>query len=110
MTKKQFQKDKYLQKTYGISLLQYHAMLLIQGYCCAICKKHNSLFVKSLSVDHNHKTGKTRGLLCFYCNHKLVGRHSIESATKILNYLTKYDEVAIERPVKDCKINARRGK
>lgn len=62
-----------------------------QTACCAICKKHESNFKKRLAVDHNHKTGKVRGLLCYRCNKFLVGRQNIESATKLLNYLVTFD-------------------
>lgn len=58
---------------------------------CAICGKPESHFSKRLAVDHNHKSGKVRGLLCFRCNKFLLGRHTIESASKILEYLLKYD-------------------
>lgn len=58
---------------------------------CAICKKHESMFKKRLAVDHNHKTGKVRGLLCYRCNKFLVGRQTIESASKLLDYLVTYD-------------------
>jgi hypothetical protein len=61
------------------------------GDICAICKKPSSAFKKRLSVDHAHKSGRIRGLLCFRCNKFLVGRQTIETATKLLNYLTKYD-------------------
>jgi hypothetical protein len=64
----------------------------LQQQCCAICKKHESNFMKRLAVDHNHKTGKVRGLLCYRCNKFLVGRQTIESASKLLNYLETYDE------------------
>lgn len=62
-----------------------------QGAKCAICGKHESQFTRRLSVDHNHATGKVRGLLCFRCNKFLVGRHTIESARLILDYLITYD-------------------
>lgn len=61
------------------------------GDHCAICKKPRSAFKKSLSVDHNHKTSKVRGLLCYRCNKFLVGRQTLETANKLLEYLTKYD-------------------
>lgn len=61
------------------------------GDNCAVCKKPSSAFKKRLSVDHSHKTDKIRGLLCYRCNKFIVGRHTIESATKLLDYLTKYD-------------------
>jgi hypothetical protein len=61
------------------------------GNQCAICKRPRTEFKNSLSVDHNRKTDRVRGLLCFYCNKMKVGRHSIETAKEILDYLTKYD-------------------
>lgn len=68
-----------------------------QGARCAICNKHESNFVNRLAVDHNHKTGKVRGLLCFSCNKFKVGRNTIESSRQIYEYLLKYD-VPIEQP------------
>jgi Recombination endonuclease VII len=62
-----------------------------QKGCCAICKRHESTFAKRLAVDHNHKTGRVRGLLCFRCNKFLVGRQTVESATMLLDYLLCYD-------------------
>jgi len=58
-----------------------------QKGCCAICGKHQSLFKRRLALDHNHKTGQLRGLLCFYCNKRVVGRHTYESALKLIKYL-----------------------
>ena len=54
---------------------------------CAICGKHQSLFKRRLCLDHNHKTGQLRGLLCFYCNKRVIGRNTYESALKIVKYL-----------------------
>jgi hypothetical protein len=66
---------------------------LIQKYGdqCAICERPRSAFKNRLSVDHSHTTGRIRGLLCFYCNKRIIGRHTIETANKILKYLLKYD-------------------
>lgn len=61
------------------------------GDKCAICNKPRSAFKNKLAVDHNHKSGKIRGLLCFYCNKRIIGRNNIETANKILYYLLKYD-------------------
>jgi hypothetical protein len=61
------------------------------GDKCGICKKPRSAFKNKLSLDHNHKSGRIRGLLCFRCNKFQLGRHTIESATAILDYLLKYD-------------------
>lgn len=62
-----------------------------QGAKCAICQKDESSFKNRLAVDHNHKTGKVRGLLCYRCNKFLVGRNTIDSAFKIWQYLVKFD-------------------
>lgn len=61
------------------------------GDQCAICKRPRSAFKNRLSVDHNHSSGKIRGLLCFYCNKRIIGRHNFETANKIMTYLLKYD-------------------
>jgi hypothetical protein len=54
---------------------------------CGICEKHQSLFKRRLNLDHNHKTLQIRGLLCYFCNKFVVGRHTYISALKLLNYL-----------------------
>lgn len=56
-----------LKKKYGISADQYDAMLDHQDFKCAICGSRESSW-GSLAIDHCHKTGKVRGLLCFNCN------------------------------------------
>lgn len=68
-------RGKHLRRTYGISVAQYEELLEKQDHCCAICGKHADEEKRSLAVDHNHVTGEIRGLLCGYCNHRLVGRH-----------------------------------
>jgi len=61
------------------------------GDFCGICGKPGSAFKKRLAVDHAHKSGRIRGLLCFRCNRFQLGRHNIESVERLLNYLLKYD-------------------
>lgn len=68
-------RNNHLKRSYGISVTQYNQLLEQQNHCCAVCGKHESEEKKSLAVDHNHITGEIRGLLCNYCNHRLVGRH-----------------------------------
>jgi len=51
---------------YKIEAADYIAMFNRQGGACAICGQPPGK--KPLSVDHNHKTGKVRGLLCHTCN------------------------------------------
>lgn len=80
-------RDKYLRREYGITLKDYNEMLKKQNHSCAICKRHKSHFMNSLAVDHDHKTEAVRGLLCFYCNKRFVGRHTGESVKKLVEYL-----------------------
>lgn len=62
-------RNTHLLKTFGITLEQYNEVLAEQGGVCAICKRQqNCMRMKNLAVDHNHKTGKVRGLLCGSCN------------------------------------------
>lgn len=59
------QKKYFYLKKYGITLDQYNQLLITQGNKCKICGK---TFIKTPHIDHNHKTGKVRGLLCNKCN------------------------------------------
>lgn len=59
-----------LKYQYGITLHQYNDMLSKQGGVCCICKKPRA-DGKRLAVDHNHTTGRVRGLLCDMCNRGL---------------------------------------
>ena len=72
---KRSEKRKYLKKTYNITLEQYGEMWHSQGGVCAICGKtettKNQHGMRQLSVDHDHETGKVRGLLCSNCNSML---------------------------------------
>jgi Recombination endonuclease VII len=63
-----------------------------QSAKCGICGKPESSFKMKLAVDHNHKTGQVRGLLCYRCNKFIVGRHTFESAERLLKYLSVEQE------------------
>jgi hypothetical protein len=62
---------RHLKYTYGITEADYEAMLSRQGGACHICKTTDTGKWKYLHVDHDHVTGKVRGLLCVRCNTKL---------------------------------------
>ena len=64
-------KNYRLQYNYGITLEDWKIMFEKQNGCCAICNTHQSLLSRTLVVDHDHKTGKVRNLLCDGCNVRL---------------------------------------
>lgn len=87
-------KKSKLKAKYGISIEDYDDMFLSQGGCCAICKETEKAIDKrtnkprSLAVDHCHKTGKIRQLLCNRCNHVLgLIKDSIDICDKVKEYL-----------------------
>lgn len=67
-------RSQYLRQDHGITIEQYDAMAEAQDGVCAICKisdaeEHGiTKKPKRLSVDHDHRTGALRGLLCSKCN------------------------------------------
>jgi len=77
-------------KLYGITEEDYENMLIEHSYKCAICGIHQIDLEKSLSVDHDHKDDKIRGLLCAGCNF-LVGRIEDLGLESLLRYFKKYN-------------------
>lgn len=74
-----------IKRKYGIDENKYNEMLKEQGGVCKICKKKSE---KRLAVDHDHKSGKVRGLLCSYCNTALGSiRDDKEIAQRMIDYL-----------------------
>lgn len=84
-----------LKNKYGLTIKDYNNMLKQQGGVCAICRKKEkdkrNDKIKNLAVDHNHKTGKVRGLLCAECN-KSIGysNEDISILQKCIKYLKKH--------------------
>lgn len=66
----------HLKKTYGLTIEQYNELKEKQNHSCFVCGRHESELERRLAVDHNHKTREIRGLLCNYCNHRIVGKHT----------------------------------
>lgn len=58
-----------LKYTYGITLSEWEALFDVQGRRCAICKSEKPHRKKAIwHTDHDHATGKVRGILCSHCN------------------------------------------
>lgn len=71
-----YSRSKKLRR-YGLTIEQYEAMFAAQGGVCAICRlpernrqphRKDGKWVDPLAIDHDHATGKVRGLLCMLCN------------------------------------------
>lgn len=81
-----YSRNYRLLKAHGITELQYRGLVKAQDGLCAICRAVTA----ELDVDHCHKSGKVRGLLCNSCN---VGighlRDSIEILQSAIAYLSK---------------------
>lgn len=78
------QRANSLKYFYGLTLSDFNSLAEKQGNQCAICRE-----ILILNVDHCHKTGKIRGLLCQHCNRGLGGfKDSIEKLTAAISYLT----------------------
>lgn len=77
-----------LKIKYSLNIAEYEKMLAAQGGVCAICGGVNENGSR-LSVDHDHKTGKVRGLLCSKCNSGIgFFRDSISALVSAIRYLT----------------------
>lgn len=104
--------EQRVQKVYGLGPGEYRRIYDFQGGKCFICQRATGAS-RRLSVDHDHKTGKVRGLLCRPCNDVLGHlRDDPEAFERGMNYLNsggparflEIDAVHEEsRACEDCK-------
>lgn len=81
-------RSRYLQRNYKLTLEQFELLKDVQQGKCGICLKE----VKRLVVDHNHKTGVVRGLLCISCNAGIGQlKDDVEIMFKAIAYLQRYE-------------------
>lgn len=79
-----------LRDSYGLTSQQYDAMLAKQRGLCAACGglPGKSSRTRKLAVDHDHATGRVRGLLCHRCNTALgLLREDLDRITRLWKYL-----------------------
>lgn len=87
----QWQIRKHLRLNYGITPEHKQLMLLKQNNSCAICK-NTDFGMKGPVIDHCHKTGKIRGILCQKCNRALgLFNDNITALSNAIEYLQKID-------------------
>lgn len=84
-------------RRYGLSEEGYNLLLEKQNHRCAVCGKKESAKsynakngAQRLSIDHDHKTGKVRGLVCFSCNRGMgYLKDSIDLLQQAIKYLSR---------------------
>jgi hypothetical protein len=94
--RRQHEKDKknkrhrksMLMRNFGLTEIEYQQMFDAQGGLCAICAR--SWKTRMLAVDHDHETGKIRGLLCGRCNGQLGWLENNEWINAAKAYLARY--------------------
>jgi hypothetical protein len=77
-------RESHLQKCYGITVVEYETRRRRQRGLCLICRRY---FGRKLVVDHDHRTGRVRGLLCIGCNSDI---RLFERGTRMVNRIVKY--------------------
>jgi len=78
--------NTHLKQTYGITISDYDVLFAAQGGSCSICGGGTTK--RFLAVDHNHKNGRVRGLLCASCNGALARfRDRVENLERAVEYM-----------------------
>jgi hypothetical protein len=71
---------------YGLNKEDHEAMVRAHGGACGICARP----MNRVCIDHDHVTGKVRGLLCHRCNIRLSGVEDDDFRTRALAYLARH--------------------
>ncbi len=78
-----------LDQQYGISIDTLKEMVEVQGGKCAICQREFGIWQQGPQVDHCHRTGRVRGILCTNCN---IGLGRFKDLPDILRRAADYLE------------------
>lgn len=88
------QRNSDLKRNFGLTVEKYESLLTAQAGVCRICQKPETVMdnrvgkTRMLAVDHDHTTGKIRGLLCSNCNLGLGGfKDSVVNLSRAIAYL-----------------------
>lgn len=102
--------SKATLKKYGLSIEEWRAILEKQNGVCFVCKKVPEK--NKLAIDHEHvlrwkkmppekRKLYVRGLLCFFCNFRLVARGmTLEKAKNVVEYLQNYQNFKNDNTIK----------
>lgn len=86
-----------------LSTEEYNQILNLQNGRCALCDLHTSALNHRLCVDHDHSTGKIRGLICKSCNAMLAWLEKVSSLDVIRTFwktdvFIKYQDKIVQTP------------
>ncbi|KKN45584.1 hypothetical protein LCGC14_0681490 [marine sediment metagenome] len=70
-----------------LTVPEYEQILRIQGEKCAICGEEQSAIRHAMCVEHCHKTGVIRGLVCKRCNNMIAWVENVTSLDEINRFL-----------------------
>ena len=76
-----------LRRKYGWTPEQFDAQMTAQGGCCAICRGNDPGGHGRWHVDHDHESGKVRGILCSNCN---LGVGNVKDNVELLRRMVEY--------------------
>ena len=89
---KDYDWSRHIAKKFGISEFQYNEMQIAQKNCCQICSINQKDSKRRFAIDHNHSTGKIRGLLCQTCNQAIgMLKENKDILYSAIKYLEKYE-------------------
>jgi Recombination endonuclease VII len=78
-----------LKRNYGLTLEQYNEMLAATGGFCPVCS--DPLEGRNIHVDHCHRTGRVRGILCVKCNTSEGFLRTSANAFKLYEYMKLHE-------------------
>jgi hypothetical protein len=94
-------REYHLRRRYGLTSADVEAMIEAQGGTCATCDG------KPEHVDHDHLTGRVRGVLCFNCNQALGNvRDSMQILTRLRSYLRQH-KPAVDEVISPFEVELR---
>jgi hypothetical protein len=83
----------WLRTEYGLTIEDYDALLEKQGGACAVCQAPTGAQARRLHIDHDHETGKVRGLLCGPCNSALgLLREDPHILARMTSYILEHED------------------
>jgi hypothetical protein len=95
--------SKRLKKDFGITLDEYNAMFEMQKGLCAVCGEPQKIRdkygnLRRFSVDHHHKTGRVRQLLCGPCNLSIgLVKENVVTLNSMIDYIKRHEEGKMKR-------------